>query len=551
LGEICRKPEQKNARIYGEYLDMQDMFENDRINQSSQSLITDCHLCWRQITGFVAAVTMLALAGCQPATMSSSSLPAATAAASSQIQQVSPVTKPASAETSNQTGSVTSRIAPNNPPDTKMSDQGSATDLATANAIMDSIIWQFQTDDKVLETDEATIPIGADPSLSDDALDAAFALLSSRVRPQSFAPVFEMPPKGDGVIRVGLLVPLSGEYAALGMEIRRSVEMALFKISNPKIEIVFLDTKGGETAGNAAMTGLNSDVDIFIGPLFTDAVTQARAVTDQMRDGRSRPPMLLLSNNVDVASADRWLMGYLPEQQLDGLLGHAVSTGKRRFALIAQDSLFGQRLLTHASQRLADFGLTPEAVRVLSDDELADETNLKNAIRAFTRYTAPIDDVPLAKDSPFDAVIFAGDPAFALRTAPVLAFYDVGPDRALYLGNALWNQRQLLVEPSLQGGLFSTRPSNLDARFDADWTEIWPEPAGQLARVGFDAMALVAALAKSDNRDWSKQLVSNSGFQGYSGAFRLLPNGRNIRSFELRKIDKGEAKIIRPAPNKI
>lgn len=261
--------------------------------------------------------------------------------------------------------------------------------------------------------------------------------------------------------------------------------------------------------------------------------------------------MLLLSNNVDVASADRWLMGYLPEQQLDGLLGHAVSTGKRRFALIAQDSLFGQRLLTHASQRLADFGLTPEAVRVLSDDELADETNLKNAIRAFTRYTAPIDDVPLAKDSPFDAVIFAGDPAFALRTAPVLAFYDVGPDRALYLGNALWNQRQLLVEPSLQGGLFSTRPSNLDARFDADWTEIWPEPAGQLARVGFDAMALVAALAKSDNRDWSKQLVSNSGFQGYSGAFRLLPNGRNIRSFELRKIDKGEAKIIRPAPNKI
>jgi ABC-type branched-subunit amino acid transport system substrate-binding protein len=122
---------------------------------------------------------------------------------------------------------------------------------------------------KRLKATEPTIPIGADPSLSDDALDAAFALLSSRIRPQSFEPVFEMPPKGDGVIRVGLLVPLSGEYAALGMEIRRSVEMALFKINNPKIEILFLDTKGGETAGNAAITGLNGDVDIFIGPLFT------------------------------------------------------------------------------------------------------------------------------------------------------------------------------------------------------------------------------------------------------------------------------------------
>ena len=55
--------------------------------------------------------------------------------------------------------------------------------------------------------------------------------------------------------------------------------------------------------------------------------------------------MLLLSNNVDMAATDHWLMGYLPEQQLDGLLGHAISEGKRKFALIAQDTVFGQRLL--------------------------------------------------------------------------------------------------------------------------------------------------------------------------------------------------------------
>jgi ABC-type branched-subunit amino acid transport system substrate-binding protein len=108
-----------------------------------------------------------------------------------------------------------------------------------------------------------------------------------------------------------------------------------------------------------------------------------------------------------------------------------------------------------------------------------------------------------------------------------------------------------LGEPSLQGGLFSIRPSNLDLRFDSSWNDVWPDPAGQLARVGFDAMALVAALVKSGDEDWAKQLVSNSGFQGFSGAFRLLPNGQNIRSFELRQIDKGHAKIIKLAPNKI
>jgi len=199
---------------------MQNIFENKLINQLSQSLITVCYLCWRQTKRLIVVVTMIVLAGCQPATMSSSSIPATPKTASSpQIQQASPVptpniSKPDLAESSSQTRSAINRVAPDRFSDLKKPVQDSTTDLAVANAIMDSIIWQFQTDDKVIETIEPTIPFGADPSLSDDALDMAFALLSSRIGPQSLKPVFEMPPKGDGVIRVGLLVPLSGEYAA-------------------------------------------------------------------------------------------------------------------------------------------------------------------------------------------------------------------------------------------------------------------------------------------------------------------------------------------------
>ena len=434
--------------------------------------------------------------------------------------------------------------------DQKMVEQKTVAEIAAATAVMKSITWQFQAGEKETEILNPVIPSDHDVSLSENALETAFSLLPNRVNPDIQEPFFEIPPKLDGIVRVGLLVPLSGKYAALGNEIRRSVEMALFTINNPRIELLFLDTKAGEDAANAAATGIKSGVDIFIGPLFTDAVIKARAVMEDSVNGQKSPPMLLLSNNVDMAATDYWLMGYLPEQQLDGLLGHAISEGKRKFALIAQDTVFGRRLLAHANQRLTEFGLQPEAVQVLSDEDLAEENNLKAAIRNFTRYVPPLEGETMG-ESPFDAVVFAGDPAFALRTAPVLAYYDVGPDRALYLGNALWNQTQLLVEPSLQGGLFARRPSNLDLRFDSRWDDIWPDPAGQLARVGFDAMALVAALAKSEEEDWVKQLVSNNGFQGFSGAFRLLPNGRNIRSFELRQIENGRAKVIKSAPNKI
>ena len=250
-------------------------------------------------------------------------------------------------------------------------------------------------------------------------------------------------------------------------------------------------------------------------------------------------------------------MGYLPEQQIDVLLGHALALGKKKFAIIAQDAPFGQRVLAHVTDRLRDFGLRPEAVRILSNAEIADENSLKKAIRDFSRYEPPGPDELIAK-SPFESVIFAGDPEFALRTAPLLAYYDVGPDRTLFLGNALWNQAQLLSEPSLQGGVFAIRPSQYDEQFNASWNEIWEQTPGELSRLGFDALALVGALAPADAKSgwspaalWAKRLVTHQGFQGYSGAFRLLPDGSNQRAYELRQIRNGKSKIIKAAPDKI
>lgn len=432
---------------------------------------------------------------------------------------------------------------------TTIADPGDAEDMV-ATEIMDTIIWQIQTGPAPPPPVDPVIPEGQDPSLTEDALEAAFALLSSRVNPPASEPAFLLPQKAENQVRIGLLVPLSGQHAALGAEIRRGAEMALFKAAKDNVELLFLDTKAGVAAADAALTGAKNGVDIFVGPLFTDAVVAARVVAVQ-----HQIPMLLLSNNRAIAAPDSWLMGYLPEQQLDGLLGHAVSSGKTHFGIVAQDAAFGQRLLAHATSRLRDFGLTPEAVRVLTDADLGDEDRLKQTIRDFTGYRPVAPDQPLA-DSPFDAVIFAGDPAFALRTAPLLAYYDVGPDRAMYLGNALWNQPQLLREPSLQGGLFAVRPSQFDTKFVTSWQDIWPQTPGELSRLGFDALALVAALSDVETADtsaskWSKRLVTSSGFKGYSGAFRLLPDGSNVRAFELRRIDNGKSKIIKAAPDKI
>ena len=107
---------------------MQNMFKNNLINQSSQILIRGCHLCWWQIKGLIVAVTMIALAGCQSATLSSSSIPAATSPT---------ISKPDLTETLDQTRSAINRTTPDIPSYPKKPHQDDTADLAVANAIMD------------------------------------------------------------------------------------------------------------------------------------------------------------------------------------------------------------------------------------------------------------------------------------------------------------------------------------------------------------------------------------------------------------------------------
>lgn len=434
--------------------------------------------------------------------------------------------------------------------------EGGQSDAATAQGdeprgsdVINNIIWDIQAKESQKQAEpSATIPEGLDPSLAEDALEAAFALLAKGSQTTEPIVDFTLPEKSQGVRRVGLLVPLSGERSAFGEELRRGAEMALFSIGKQDIELIVFDTGGGPTAEMAAKQAVAADVDIIIGPLFTEAAVSARAVISQ-----NNIPMLLLSNNTDIGQQGSWILGYAPEQQLDVVLAHAITLGQEKFAVIAQNTPFGLKLKDHALNRLEQFGITPEDVLTLNANVLNDENLLKDAIKTFARYQPPEEGAEFTGDPepPFDSVVFAGDAAFALRTAPVLAYYDVASDGVTYLGNAQWNQRQIHNEPSLQGGVFAVRPTTNDQIFNKKWDAVWNDKPGLLARLSFDAMALVIMLADNDDMDWQSRLISNAGFAGFSGAFRLLPDGGNVRAFELRQIDNGATTLLMAAPAKI
>ena len=414
-----------------------------------------------------------------------------------------------------------------------------------------NIIWNLEAANRgrAAPEPEPVVPVGPDPSLATEALEAAFAMLARRDQGLETGG-FIMPPKPVGTMRIALLIPKSGDNAVLGNELQRGAELALFSLRNSAIELLVFDTveKGADVAAREAVV---AESDIIVGPLFSDAVVPARQVA-----ATHGVPMLALSNNTAIAGRGGWLFGYLPEQQVDILLGHALTAGRSKVGIIAADDVFGQKLARHARKRLGQFGLEPEDFVTLTAAQLASEDELKDAVKRFTGYTPPADDeeTPAASELPpprFDAVLFAGSADFALRTAPVLAYYDADPERVLYLGNAQWNQRRILMEPSLQGGLFASRPTDRDDAFNALWSSALGGRPGALARLSFDAMAMAAILAGQERETWNAALEAGSGYNGFSGAYRLMPDGGNRRSFEIRQVNGGVSTIFQPAPDKI
>ena len=84
--------------------------------------------------------------------------------------------------------------------------------------------------------------------------------------------------KAEGITRVALLLPVTGVYQKMGEELRKGAELALFNALNPTVELMVFDTMGGQRGRRAAEEAVAAESDIMIGPLFSDAVAEARSV---------------------------------------------------------------------------------------------------------------------------------------------------------------------------------------------------------------------------------------------------------------------------------
>jgi branched-chain amino acid transport system substrate-binding protein len=338
---------------------------------------------------------------------------------------------------------------------------------------------------------------------------------------------------GTGQVKVGLILPLSasGNAALAAQSMKNAGELALAEFNNPNIQLLVKDDAGSaQGAQRAAQQAIDEGAEIILGPLF------AHSVGAVGQTARARGiPVIAFSTDANVAARGVYLLSFLPESDVDRIVDHAASIGKRSYVALLPDNAYGSVVEAAFKQAVARKGGRVVALERYPGDRAGMEAPVRRVAQAAGGADA----------------LFIPDGADAVpQVAQSLAAAGVNTKRLQLLGTGLWDDPRIFGDAGLQGGLFAAPDQSGFRAFSARYRARYGQDPARTATLAYDSVALIAALVKTQGpqRFADDVLTNASGFNGIDGLFRLRPDGTNQRGLAVQRVTPSGAQIVSPAP---
>jgi ABC-type branched-subunit amino acid transport system substrate-binding protein len=323
---------------------------------------------------------------------------------------------------------------------------------------------------------------------------------------------------GTGQVKVGLILPLSaaGNAGVAAQSMKNAAEMALAEFQNPNIQLLIKDDGGSpQGAQQGTQQALDEGAEIILGPLFASSVPATAQLT------RARGiSVIAFSTDSSVAGRGVYLLSFLPESDVNRIIEYAASTGKRSFAAMVPDNAYGNVVEAAFKQAVARRGGRVVVFEKYGADRSTAARNVANQL------------------GQADALFLADDGDSVVGVADALTAAGAKLKNIQLLGTGLWDNPRVFASPNLQGGLYAAPdPSGFRSFSTRYRTKYGAEPV-RTATLAYDAVALVAALARTQGgQRFAPEVLTNaSGFAGIDGLFRFRPDGTNERGLAVMRV---------------
>ncbi len=355
-------------------------------------------------------------------------------------------------------------------------------------------------------------------------------------------------------IKIGLLVPLSGDNKEIGKQVIKATRLALQDINSDKIEIFPKDTRSDpnttlKVANELKQMGIN----LVIGPVFYENLINLEEVKDvtflSFTNKTLDLPKNVISTGVNSTSQLNTIKKFIDQNEINktillipnldydleikkGIKESKIKKLKQYFYDIEPTKLTKQ-IEKITNYEIRKQNLIDEITRLENSDDPNKESKIKNLEKRYT-----IGNVN------FDSVIIADFDESLKSVITSLLYTDVSPKEKYFITFNQWFDESLLTESTSQPIYYpSINKENLEL-FEKKFFKQFNENPNHLSLLSYDLVGLIFYLSlKNSISDINKAFKAKNSFKGKIGIFDIENNKINHR-LNFYKIEKGVLKEI-------
>ena len=341
-------------------------------------------------------------------------------------------------------------------------------------------------------------------------------------------------------IKIGLLVPTTGDNKNLGQQIIKSARIALKEIGSEKIEIYLKDTNSDPNKALKSATELKDmGIKVVIGPIFYESLIYLEEVSEvtflSLTNKTVNLPSNVISAGINATSQLNTIKKFIENNEIKKTI---FLTPKLDYEIEIKKAIKQSKLKInkHYIYDIEPTKLTAQIEKITNyrirkqnlDDEIrrVENSNLidkeKQLEKLNKRYT--IGNVN------FDSVIISDFDQNLKSVITSLLYTDVSPKNKYFIVFNQWFDESIINEKNLQPIYYpSVNKKNLQD-FKNKFNKEFKEIPNHLSLLSYDLVGLVYYLSlKSDLMIKEKIFKEENSFKGKIGIFDIENNKINHR----------------------
>ena len=337
------------------------------------------------------------------------------------------------------------------------------------------------------------------------------------------------------ILKIGILLPLSGEYEILGNSFLKAIQLALYDISNDKVIIYPKDSKANALDAYRSAKDFESEgIKIVIGPIFYESLERLNEINNIT--------FISMTNKTNNIPKNAIAFGINIESQMDALKRYFNKTKISKTILLSPSAEFISQSESVEKKDILKFyrtykyNVNPKKIT----GEIEKITNYRERKKDLERRIKILEKSDLYKHKQelkqleqmhtlgkvnFDSVVIID---FGERLKSVLTsfnFSDVPNDEVKFFTINQWFDKTFFSENAMENLHFPSINFKNLKKFKKKFSKTYNEEANEVSILGYDALGLIYYCWSNNDEEFkSSQLYNKNGFKGLHGEFHIEGN---------------------------